>query len=76
MNEEIVPNFVTISEWVVRSGVSRSRTYELLASGHLEARKVGRRTLLDLRAGLAWLDAQPAPKISLPFAKRRPAEFV
>lgn len=70
MQNEITPNFVTISEWIARSGISRSRTYELLGSGDLRARKVGRRTLIDLRAGLAWLDAQPAPRISVPHVRR------
>lgn len=70
------PDFVPIAVWVARTGISRSKTYELLAAGELTARKVGRRTLIDLHAGLAWLDAQPAPKIALAFAKRRRAEFV
>lgn len=76
MQNEITPNFVTVPEWIARSGISRSRTYELLGTGDLRARKVGRRTLIDLRAGLAWLDAQPAPRISLPYAKRTQAEVL
>lgn len=70
MTVEITPHFVSIADWVVRSGISRSRTYELIAEGKLQARKVGRRTLIDLKAGLAWLDDQPAPKIALPLSRR------
>lgn len=73
---DAIPDFVPIAVWVSRTGISRSKTYELLGSGELTAKKIGRRTLIDFRAGLAWLDAQPAPRISPPFAKRRRAEFV
>lgn len=76
MPDEIIPHYVTISDWVARSGISRSRSYELIAEGKLRARKVGRRTLIDLKAGLAWLDEQPAPKISMPLAKRPRAELL
>ena len=76
MPDEIIPHYVTISDWVVRSGISRSRTYELIAAGELSARKVGRRTLIDLRAGLAWLDEQPAPKIAVSVTKRPHGELV
>ena len=76
MSQDGAPNFVSIPNWVRRTGISRSKTYELLAAGELSARKVGRRTLIDLKAGLAWLDEQPAPKISMPFAKRPRKEVV
>ncbi len=76
MSQDSAPDFVSIPTWVKRTGISRSKTYELLAAGELSARKVGRRTLIDLRAGLAWLDAQPVPKISMPFAKRPRAELL
>jgi hypothetical protein len=48
----------------------------LIAAGELSARKVGRRTLIDLRAGLAWLDEQPAPKIAVSVTKRPHGELV
>lgn len=74
MDRDNCPDFVTVLAWVKRTGISRSVTYELLAAGELKGRKVGRRTLIDFRAGLAWLDSQPAPKIVMPFAKRDRAE--
>lgn len=54
-----VPVFATIPDWSAISGISRSRTYELLASGALRAKRVGNRTIVDVRHGLAWLASQP-----------------
>ena len=76
MDRGNVPDFVSIPTWIKRRGISRSKTYELLAAGELTARKVGRRTLIDLKAGLAWLDARPAPAIAMPFAKRPRTELL
>ena len=36
MKADIMPNFVSIPEWCLRSGISRSRTYELLATGDIK----------------------------------------
>jgi hypothetical protein len=58
-----LPAFATIRDWCRLSGVSRSVTYELLAAGHLHARKVGARTLVDVHAGIQWLDRQPLARI-------------
>jgi predicted DNA-binding transcriptional regulator AlpA len=57
------PHYVTIPEWVKRTGISRAKTYELLAENALQSRKIGARTLVDFTAGLAWIDAQLAAKI-------------
>lgn len=57
------PHYVTIPEWVKRTGISRAKTYELMAENVLQSRKIGARTLVDFIAGLAWIDAQPAAKI-------------
>jgi excisionase family DNA binding protein len=54
------PHYVTIAEWVSRTGISRAKTYELLADHVLKSHKIGARTLLDFAAGLAWIEAQPA----------------
>ena len=51
--------FVTIQEWVKMTGISKSKTYELLKSKVLEAKKVGGRTLIDAQKGFAWLANQP-----------------
>jgi hypothetical protein len=57
------PAFVTIPEWVRRTGISRAKTYELLAENILSSRKVGTRTLLDFAAGVAWIYSQPPASI-------------
>lgn len=58
------PNFATIDRWVELSGVSRSTTYELLASGDLVARKLNKRVLIDVKQGLNFLNSLPRPVIS------------
>ena len=54
------PAFCTIQQWIDISGIGRSKTYELIASGKLTARKLGSRTLVDVQQGLAYLNALPA----------------
>ena len=51
----MVPNYATIPTWCALSGVKRSATYALIAEGKLIARKLGKRTLIDVKAGLAFL---------------------
>lgn len=55
------PQFAPISRWCLISGMTRTATYAALAAGHLRAIKQpgGRRTLIDVPHGLAWLRAQP-----------------
>jgi hypothetical protein len=53
------PQYATIKDWVALSGMGRSTTYALLGAGHLRAKKIGARTLIDVPAGLAWIAAQP-----------------
>ena len=58
-DNDAIPAFAPIPEWVKLSGVSRSATYERLNSGELKAKKVGNRTLIGVAAGLRWLNAAP-----------------
>ena len=51
--------YATLKDWTAISGISRSQTYNLIASGQLHAKKVLARTLIDVPAGLAWIAAQP-----------------
>jgi excisionase family DNA binding protein len=55
---------LTIREFSVRYGRSRSRTYELIAAGELPAVKDGRSTLIPVDAAEAW--ARGLPRISVP----------
>jgi hypothetical protein len=54
------PLFVSISDWVKISSISRSETYARLKTGELRARKIGTKTLIDLKAGLEWIERLPA----------------
>jgi hypothetical protein len=58
------PKFATIDTWVLLSGMSRRNTYRYLGHGDLKAFKVGKRTLIDVEFGLAWIRSQPVAEIS------------
>lgn len=49
----------TVANTVKWSGISRSRLYELIKAGEIEARKAGRRTLIVTDTVIRWLDALP-----------------
>jgi hypothetical protein len=69
------PAYCSIADWVQISGVSRSVTYELLSAGKIEAVKLGVKTLIDVRSGLAYLRSLPRAEISTGRNRRpRPAE--
>jgi hypothetical protein len=53
------PKFAPIPTWCALSGMSRTATYDALAAGCLIAIKIGRRTLVDVEPGLAWLRSRP-----------------
>ena len=64
------PVFATIDRWCAIAGMGRTATYQALAAGHLRGRKVGRRVLIDVPHGLAWLRSLPAAKVTLPNSRR------
>jgi hypothetical protein len=55
------PKFTPLAGWLVLSGMTRTGTYAALSRGDLRAIKQpgGRRTLIDVEHGLAWLRSQP-----------------
>jgi hypothetical protein len=55
--------YCTIEDWIFISGMGRRVTYDALGRGDLKAVKVGKRTLINCEAGLAWMAAQPAAVI-------------
>lgn len=65
--------FATIEKWSEMTGLGRTKTYYLLGEGKLSAIKAGRRTLIDVAAGMAWLKAQPAAQIRCTRAQRAAA---
>ena len=58
------PKFATYANWVKLSGLSLTTTYDLLSRGQLRAVKVGKRVLIDVDHGLAWLAAQPRAELN------------
>jgi len=58
------PKFCTYANWVKISGISLTTTYDLLSRGQLRAVKVGKRVLMDVDYGLAWLAAQPRAELN------------
>lgn len=61
----------TIQGWCALTGMSEGATYNALSRGDLVARKLGKRVLIDVQKGLAWLDSLPPANIRLARAPRR-----
>jgi hypothetical protein len=57
----MTPKFAPLTSWLILSGMTRTGTYAALGRGDLRAIKQpgGRRTLIDVEHGLAWLRSQP-----------------
>lgn len=53
------PAFASIDDWCRISGLSKTRTYALLTTGDLIARKIGGRSFVDVKAGLQFMHAAP-----------------
>ena len=66
----VVPQYATMANWCVISGLGRSVSYELLSAGTLRGKKVGARLLIDVPHGLAAIAAMPDAVIKV--AARRP----
>lgn len=66
-----LPQFATVADWTALTGMSRSITYDLLSKGHLQGKKVGRRTLIDVQHGLRFIRKQPNVDVRI---KRAPRE--
>jgi excisionase family DNA binding protein len=63
--QELNREAVSIVEAAAMAGLGRTKIYEAISKGHLQARKCGKRTLIlrdDLRSYLANLP-EAAPKI-------------
>lgn len=57
------PEFASIDQWVKLSGLGRTTTYSLISQGKLRAVKAGRRTLIDVPAGIAWINSLPEAEV-------------
>lgn len=58
-----VPELYTIAQFVRCFGVSRTALYRLLTSGELNARKIGRRTVITRYDAERWVNALPPANI-------------
>ena len=67
------PKYESIADWRRRSGMSITAIYAALGENHFSAIKLGRKTVIDVEAALAWLATQPRWTPSAPVAPRRPA---
>ena len=54
------PIYATVQNFCTMTGISRSTLYEALRDGKVMARKIGTRTLISVKSGLAWIEQQPA----------------
>ena len=55
----IVPSYANVRGWCQLSGMTETRTYDLLAIGLLRAKKLGGSTLIDVTHGLQYLKSLP-----------------
>ncbi len=58
-SEKPLPAFCTLAEWYELSGMRQTMTFAKIKTGDIKVRKLGRRTLVDVAASMAWLRALP-----------------
>lgn len=58
--------FASIRRWCEISGIGLTTSYKLIAAGRLPARKLGSRLLVDVEAGLLYLQSLPVADVRLP----------
>lgn len=62
------PRLYSVNEAARLLGLSRARTYQLLAAGELRSRKVGGRRLVPSAAVAEFVDNEAAPAVEMPGA--------
>jgi hypothetical protein len=65
----MLPKFTSVKGWTEISGMGRTNTFAALGRGDLRAVKQGGKTLIDVDAGLAWLNSLPRAEYRQPAAK-------
>ncbi|MBU6356451.1 MAG: hypothetical protein KJS79_06905 [Rhodospirillales bacterium] len=53
------PEYAALTDWTALSGMTRTATYYALARGDLRAKKCGRRLLIHVPTGLAYIESLP-----------------
>jgi hypothetical protein len=59
------PAFAQVNEFCRISGIRRSKVYMLLSDGSLNARKIGKTMLIDVHAGLDFINGSPSADIRM-----------
>ncbi len=59
MRRDLSPENYTVNESLYISGFGRTKLYELIRDGHLDARKLGKRTLISAASLRAFLASLP-----------------
>jgi hypothetical protein len=54
------PSVLTVKEFLARYRMSRTKLYQLLATGQLTARKLGTRTLIEIDEAERWASTLPS----------------
>jgi excisionase family DNA binding protein len=71
-NDTIEPEWESPNEAAQRSGVCRATIYHLIGEGHIEARKLGSRTLVRVASRRTYFNALPKAQIAPPRKMVRP----
>ncbi len=71
MNDEAL--FISAEHFRRRYDVGTTRLYELVASKRIDAKKFGRKLLIDVRSADEYFAALPAAKLNTGLAKRAKA---
>ncbi len=56
---QLRPIYATVDDFCKLSGIGRTTLYAALRDGHVHAKKVGTRTLINIGSGLAWIEGKP-----------------
>jgi hypothetical protein len=59
-----------IDKWCEISGFGRTTTYQHLALGNLRAKKAGKRTLVHIPSGLAFIESLPDAEVKTGLSQR------
>jgi hypothetical protein len=59
------PAYAPINDWCALSGMGRTVVYECISRGDLRAVKCGKRTLIDVAHGLAFMRSLPEAKVRM-----------
>jgi hypothetical protein len=57
------PEFATIDDFLIISGLSRRQFYNLVAEKKLKAHKMGTRVMVDVEHALEFIRSHPAPVV-------------